>query len=292
VNRTYYYSAFHWTDGPVTTLDRATALRSTGIDAIELGSRTTYEAGVEAVVKGLGGDVLLHNYFPAPRESFVFNLASADDTIRSRSLQLAATAIELSAAIGAPCYGVHAGFVTDPDGFDGISFTFPSAGGPRDRDSAYRRFLGSIAELEKAARVAGIRLLVENNVCPPRLVGRLLLQTADEFGRLFEDLASHEAIGILLDTGHLNVTAKTFRTDPLEFAERHAGRIWGLHLHDNDGDDDDHGPVRPSGPALAIARKCEKARWITVEAKCGTLDRIKEQLALTRSALSSMGATT
>jgi sugar phosphate isomerase/epimerase len=275
-----YYSLYHWTTGPARTVDRVRALHEDGVERLEFGSLNAHEPGLVPFLRTLAGRALLHNYFPPPTESFVFNLASASARIQSRSIQLATEALRLSGEIGAPCYAVHAGFVTDPTGFDGVSFVFPSPTDEGERRRSYSRFLAAINDLLPIANAAHVALLIENNVCPRRLRGRLLLQTAEEFDELFGDLGSSAgSLGILLDTGHLIVTCNTFEETPLDFVLRHRERILALHLHENDGREDLHRPVTSEGLSLSLASAADRVRWVTVEAKCQTLNEIKEQLA-------------
>jgi sugar phosphate isomerase/epimerase len=186
--------------------------------------------------------LLVHNYFPPPPEPFVLNLASADAATRARSLELVLNALELTARLGAPFYSVHAGFITDPTGFGTTSFIFPMPESPREGQAAFQRFVASLHEALNHARRLGVRLLVENNVCSPELRGKLLLQTAAEYSELFQALPD-EHLGILLDTGHLNVSAHTLGFDRMAFVEQVAPHVGALHLHDNDGTADTHQPI-------------------------------------------------
>ena len=284
MERSYYYSLYHWTGGPRSTAKRVDALRAAGVAGLEFGSRPDHESGVEAFLRGLGGSTILHNYFPPPLEPFVFNVASPDPTIRQRSLDLARRALWISAEIGAPCYAIHAGFVVDPNDFDGVSYVFPSATA-EDREDAHRRFVDAVHVLGTEADSAGVRLLIENNVCPARLRGKLLLQLSEEFARMFDDLGpTAPRIGILLDTGHLLVSAATFGRDAAGFVRDHRERILGLHLHENDRAEDRHWMVTGQGPAMHLARACGYAEWVTIEANCRTLGEIASQMTLVRAA--------
>jgi hypothetical protein len=56
-----------------------------------------------------------HNYFPAPAIPFVLNLASTDETIRTRSVQHCLNGLRLASQSAAPFFAAHAGFCIDPD---------------------------------------------------------------------------------------------------------------------------------------------------------------------------------
>jgi hypothetical protein len=199
---------------------------------------------------------LIHNYFPPPSDPFVLNLASRDDVVRTRSLDLVINALELSACLGAPFYSVHAGFITDPTGFGTTSFTFPAPDSAEESLWAMERFTKTLETALNHAKQLGLKLLVENNVCPRDLRGKLLLQTANEFLQLFQALPDPD-LGLLLDTGHLNVTAHTFAFDPVDFVEQLLSKIQAFHLHENDSLSDSHQPVTAASWVLRILNRTE-----------------------------------
>jgi sugar phosphate isomerase/epimerase len=241
-----------------------------GLPAIELGAGVSVtDADLDAVATS-SGPYLVHNYFPPPVNPFVLNLASADETIRARSVTLVRRALALSARLGASFYSVHAGFITDPESFDGTSFIFPQPNGPDSATKAFIRFCETLGKLLPIASASGIDLLVENNVCPPHLVGKLLLQRAEEFHALFATVP-HPRLGMLLDIGHMRVSATTFSFSPRDFITETAPYTRALHLHDNDGRSDQHQPLTSKSdifPLIAVtplrtATKIVEARFST-----------------------------
>jgi sugar phosphate isomerase/epimerase len=235
------------------TLD---SYRAAGVVDVELGT-TTEPLGGRLVerLRSFGLRYVVHNYFPPPSEPFVLNLASPDEAIRLRSLRLVEDALALAAELGSPLYSVHAGFVSDPIGFDGRSFVFPAGG---DVAAAKRRFRKSVTAALACASELGVELLVENNVCTPATRGSLLLQAPDEF----EELPGFD---ILLDTGHLNVSAATLGFEREEFVRRLRSRIRAFHLHDNDRSTDTHAPAAAGSWALEAVRATD-AETVIVEA--------------------------
>jgi sugar phosphate isomerase/epimerase len=185
---------------------------------------------------------LIHNYFPPPEVPFFLNLASPSALIQERSIELVSQALHLSAKLGAPFYSLHAGFIVDPIGFGESSLLFPSAGGATAGRNALGRYVDALKALLPLADTLGIRILVENNSCTAEHVGKLLLQTTCEFEELFRQLPC-STLGLLLDTGHLNVAACTLGFDCLEFVERLHPHIGGWHLHTNSGYEDSHLPA-------------------------------------------------
>jgi sugar phosphate isomerase/epimerase len=232
-----------------------------GLSAVEFG------AGITVAGELPQGDYLIHNYFPPPKESFVLNLASQDESTRARSIDLARNGLALSARMGALFYSVHAGFITDPVGFGTTSFIFPMPQSQQEVEAAWETFLASVALLIAEAERLGVGLLIENNVCPIDLKGKLLLQTPDEFLALFARIRSPR-LGILLDTGHLRVSATTYGLDPSACVTKLAAHIRAFHLHDNDGHSDLHLPAeRESWAVMAIQSRAFQDYPVVVEAR-------------------------
>ena len=241
--------------------------QSCGLDAIELGGGVTVGDSSLAQITQTGARFLIHNYFPPPQETFVLNLASDNNDILKRSLGMVSNAIDLAAHIGAPFYSVHAGFITDPELFDGTSFVFSSPRSPGQADSAFNRFTTAMKTVVDCAERRGVGILVENNVCSEQFRGKLLLQTAEEFLSLFSALQSSH-LGLLLDTGHLNVSARTLGFDRMSFVDKVMPYVKAMHIHDNNGIADTHQPIEPSSCVFDILRRPEFAALpLVIEAK-------------------------
>lgn len=250
---------------PITS--RISVYRGHGLNAIELGAGVSADEDSLSQVAGMECQFLVHNYFPPPRNPFVLNLASGDNDIRQRSLDLVTQALTLTARLAAPFYSVHAGFITDPISFGTTSFVFPMPASPDEAQLAMDRFTTALETVLDHAQHFDVQLLVENNVCSRELRGKLLLLTADGFLKLFRVLPSPD-LGILLDTGHLNVTAHTLGFDRISFVDKLAPYIRAFHVHDNDGKDDTHQPVQPGSWVLDVLRRPGFASLpIVVEAK-------------------------
>lgn len=264
---------------------RLSLYRRHGLNAIELGANVTTDGVDFSEIASMDFQFLLHNYFHPPTGPFVLNLASKDSGISSRSLHFVRDAISLSAYLGAPFYSVHAGFITDPTGFGSTGFIFPTPSSPNTAQEAMRQFIVSLKTMIEHAGQLGIGLLVENNVCPEELRGKLLLQTSHEFLRLFRSLPSPH-LGILLDTGHLNVSAHTLGFDRMTFVNQVAPYVRAFHVHDNDGEADSHQPVRAGSWVLDMLRRPEFATLpIVVEAKFDTIDDLRRHVNWLRTEL-------
>lgn len=228
-----------------------------GFDGIELSGNVTLENGWREALRatrGSGTRILLHNYFPPPHEPFVLNLASDQPQTRERSLEHCREALRLSAEVGAPFFSVHAGFAARLKPSD-LGRPFASSE-PIPLDLALRLFDEAVTELCDLAAELGLRLLVENNVVAAfNLVsGRndlLLLATPKEMQAFCERVA-HPALGLLIDVGHLNVSANVLGFDRTAWVDTLAGWVGAFHLSENDGTRDDNRPFDASAWFLPL----------------------------------------
>ena len=213
-----------------------------GIDAVELG--TARLDTCERLADRLRERPLsyaLHNYFPPPADPFVLNLASGDAEVGARSVAFVASSLELASELGAPFYAVHGGFAADPVDRGPAGLSFPGEPpAPEAVDEATHRYQERLGLLAGRASELGVLLLVENNVCTRENRGKLLHQTTEDLRDLADAVPG---IGLLVDTGHLNVTATTFGFDRERFVRMLAPCIGCFHVHDNDGSVDRHLPV-------------------------------------------------
>ena len=213
---------------------------------------------------------LVHNYFPAPLQPFVLNLASQHLGTLKRSREFCVQSIWLSAGLGAPFYSVHCGFLAE---FEPVALGRQLQSSEIcDYERGYATFISSLQILLSEAKGAGIRLLIEPNVVAPfnLIDGRnrmLMLAEPWEFSRLLTDLPD-ERLGVLLDLGHLKVTAATLGFGIDDFIDVVAPAVGAFHLHDNDGTKDQHLPVFADSWALNVCRDPRFAgRAVVNEAK-------------------------
>jgi sugar phosphate isomerase/epimerase len=189
---------------------------------------------------------LVHNYFPPADPPFVVNVASQDANSLAQSRAHCRAAIDLSVQLGGAVYAAHAGYTAElaphalgrPERLAALP-----PGRFADYDDAYATLVESARELSVYGQKRGVRFLVENHGLSARAgpAGRRLLPMveADELARLAQDV-DHSWFGLLIDVGHLKVSATTLGFDPHVFLDRLAPFTAALHLSDNDGDDDEH----------------------------------------------------
>jgi sugar phosphate isomerase/epimerase len=221
-------------------------VRSEGFTDLELSGNIAYKAA--PAVRGMlrkYRDVFrlqIHNYFPAPRCPFVLNMGHPDTALRT--LRHCKKAVELCADLGIRYYSVHAGMAFNPSPFDlGESQLHIKA---FDFSESRKLMINGIVELAVYADRRGIGLLIENNVIADynTVSGkneRYHFADSRE-AEIFASLFRHPNIGILLDVGHLKVSARTMGFDPVEFIGFCRDRIKAVHLSDNDGTEDQNLP--------------------------------------------------
>lgn len=145
------------------------------------------------------------------------NLSCEVGHLREASLKVALEAIDFAAGSRCDYLVIHTGFCQSP------AF---------DRKRAMEHSYESLRILCRRARESGVRLGVEN-------VGYhgTSLYTYDEFVHLLDDFG--DEAGYILDVGHAVLNG----IDPAALLRDTKERLFGMHLHDNDGQADQHLPL-------------------------------------------------
>jgi sugar phosphate isomerase/epimerase len=178
----------------------------------------------------------LHNYFPVPKKKFVINLGSFEKKIFKKTFLNIKKSIDISSKLKSKYFGFHAGFLFDPNIKDlGKKFTDVRL---QDRKKTINLFLARVNLLAKEAKKKNVKILIENNVITIENFKKfkqdpLLLTHPDEIIKFFKKC--DKDVGLLLDVGHLKVSAKTLGFDLLKAHEMLKPYIKGYHLSDNNG---------------------------------------------------------
>ncbi len=188
-------------------------------------------------------DLFVHNYFPATKEPFVLNLSLKHHW--RRSLEHCRRAIDLCQTNQLKQYSLHAGFAIDlaPSDLGGRQVNLTAV----DFDESGENFFHACQQAADYAHRKGVELLIENNVvasynCPDGINRRY--NFADLEGLpAFIDFFNKHRVGVLLDVGHLQVSAQTLRFDKVEFVRRVRPLIRAVHLSDNNACEDQNLPV-------------------------------------------------
>lgn len=217
-----------------------------------------YTENLESELEAIGHtfEVTLHNYFPAPRIPFVFNLASCDPDIHKQSMDHAKYAIDLTKRISGKYFSFHAGYLIDPD----VSELGKKIGKKKinNRADGLSQFLYSIKDLSKYAAERDVMLLIENNVlsaanfksfdCNP-----LQMTEPAETARIFSEVDQN--VKLLVDVAHLKVSARTLGFDPVRYLDEFAPITRAYHISDNNGLEDSNEPFRADSWFLPHIRK-------------------------------------
>jgi len=250
-----------------------------GIRHIELTSGCHEPGMLEKLSSYEAVEYQVHNYFPPPAVSFVFNLASLDDEIAVRSVQQVERGIEWAGALKTRTYSFHAGFLIDPDRNElGGQIARRAVAG---RAEGLAVFLKRTNALASIAERQGIRLLVENNPLSAanfREFGRdpFLMTTPDECHLVMERTASN--VGLLMDVGHAKVSARTLGFDAGELSDVCGPWIGGYHLSDNDGTADTNEAISTDSwfwPYVSV----ENA-YVSLETYNATIPELRQQQLL------------
>ena len=216
-----------------------------GINNVELGPSLKSVGEIDKI-KRFGLNFIVHHYFPPPPKPFIVNLASQNAEILQLSRKQIKKSINFCCESGIKLFTLHAGFRTDPD----LNFKFSKDQPINSYNKAFNTFVESVHEINDYALMKGIKLAIENNVLSEHNVieGKnelLLLCEAIEYENLWEKVRS-DNLGILLDVGHLNVTAHWLKFDKYDFIERVKKKIFAFHIHDNNGKSDTHSRINRS----------------------------------------------
>ena len=253
-------------------------LADAGIKNIELSGGTEYYDGIESDLKSLKDiydlNYVCHAYFPPPKNPFVVNLASCNDSIYYQSIEHYAKCIDMLKRIECKVLSVHAGFLVEI-GSDEIGGKL-SGRIVYDEAEAYDRFCSAYRYISRRCNENNIKLYLENNV--------LSLANYEEFGfnnyMMMTDYSSIMKMkeqldfNLLLDLGHLYVSANTLG---LKFGQECSGLskcVDWIHISENNGIRDEHKPLRKNSDILQEFGKIYKRGInVTLEA-AGSIDEI------------------
>jgi len=231
---------------------------------------------------------LVHNYSPPPEVPFVLNLASKNTNVLERSLNHCRRAIDLNYKFQASFYGVHCGFCFDAEPNDlgnNLTHLFRYS-----LEEAEDIFIESLKILSDYAREKGIKLAIENNVLSDvNLIdgqNKLLLGVRAEEIIRYITKTGRDNIGVLLDVGHLKVSAESLGFDSHEFIHSIASLIIGVHLSDNDGRTDTNSPInRESWFWSPLKSILNEKMCLVLEVRELTPGSIKDQVSIIESSL-------
>lgn len=244
----------------------------------------------------LNTHVRIHNYFPSPEKSIIMNFAAGGECEIRESLSIAERALGLCSEFAIPYYSIHPGYLPIGGQEDGKGHFDFDATSVLSYSEALSNFLANFARLHELAKKREVRLALEN-LFPRHGVIDSLNNTFEEFDDILSALP--EDVLILLDLGHLNVSATTLGFDKFDYLDklirRYGDRIVETHISGNDGSDDQHLPIDESDwqlDALTLLRGLPGLSSygvdITLEARRLPIKKIRKILNLLEKPNSSI----
>ena len=219
-----------------------------GIQNVELGS--VHKPFNTNELKQFDFNFIIHGYFPPPKKSLIFNLASQNKIIRKSSIKLAKNAISLCCDIESPLYTFHAGFTVDPKKL-GSRFLRQNI---VNKEKSIETFVESVNDVIDYARKYGIKIAMEPNCVEEFNLteneNKLLLFADYDDMKQFSKIFKKKDVGILLDLGHTAVTSHWLNFDKNKFVDLCAKRAIAVHASNNNGKNDQH---------RSLTKKCWQA---------------------------------
>jgi sugar phosphate isomerase/epimerase len=252
-----------------------------GIKNIELGICKDSTLDVAKLLKKHDFNYIVHHYFPPPKEPFIVNLASQSKQILEKSIDQMINSIDFCADFNINFFSFHAGFRVDPD--INLKFNFNNI---TEYQNAFNVFKESVEKIVDYAERRSVKVAIENNVLSEYnlIDGRnklLLMCELWEFERLFNEITSKN-LGILLDIGHLKVTANLLKFDAEEFIDKLKDKTFAVHIHENNGRLDEHRCFMEGDWSLDIVNRYFKSKDIPIvlECKCNDEKELENALML------------
>ncbi|MFC1807231.1 sugar phosphate isomerase/epimerase family protein [Candidatus Omnitrophota bacterium] len=223
----------------------------------------------------------IHNYFPIPASPVVLNPAM--EKTAAYTITRCKKAIDLCVEFNIPFYSMHAGMAFDPNPGDlgNSQAHFEPISLNESRDILVR----SCVEIAEYAKIRGVGVLLENNVaaninCPNRLNDRYHLADPDESSKLI-GLFDNSNLGMLLDVGHLKVSAQTLGFDPKIFIANFRRHIRAVHISDNNGNEDQHLLIN-SDMWFCDYLPWNQIRYVSLEITGQTVGKLLSQMRIVR----------
>lgn len=226
----------------------------------------------------------IHNYFPAARDPFVLNFAHP--ATYEKSLEHCFRTIDICSMLEITVYSIHAGMAINPYPKDlGKSLSGYS---PIDFEQSRDLLTGAFYQIAGYALSRGVKILVENNLisdgnCPENINRHYHFADPVESEKLIP-LFSHPNIGVLLDVGHLKVTAAILNFKTYDFIDLFRKEINAVHLSDNDGKYDQNLPIDEKSWFWSYL-PWNQLEYVSLEIKDCSPEIIKKQIGLIQKQL-------
>lgn len=248
-------------------------------------------AAVFRAFRAEGFRFTIHNYFPPPEESFVLNPGALDAGDREATRRLVDGVLALSEPSGTPVYGIHTGYVGKAMALSDGMFAFDETAS--DYAAAVDAAVAFINETAPRFQARGVVFALEN-LFPATKRRHSLFCSLEEIDEIMNQVPA--SVGLLLDLGHLNISATLLGFDRMAFLDRflarYGDRLVEVHISENNGEKDEHLPLYAdswqfgvldlirAAPVELLDRRiyCLEARAGSPPALAECLGRINERL--------------
>lgn len=242
-------------------------LAKQGFKNIELSGGTEYyESYLKDLIelkKQYQLNYLLHNYYPAPKQHFVCNLASLNPKIFQATVDHYKKSVEVSEILKAKKFGLHAGFLIDPHVSE-----LGKVIAKKDiyvKEKAIEQFCKGLQTIQSFSNE--VTIYVENNVFSKKNFTELgfnpfLFINYDGYLEIQRNLK----FPILLDLAHLKVSCQTLGINFYLEIEKLYHLADYIHLSDNDGFSDSNKWITEKSEIYNIIKKKSlNSKTVTLE---------------------------
>jgi len=181
----------------------------------------------------------LHNYFPAPKDSFVLNIASSEKDTQEKCNTLINQALELCSYSESKVYAVHAGYLSKAKANSDGMFEFDDE--QYSYKDALNRAINFVNNISAKFEKNKVHFMLEN-LFPSQARNSSLFCNIDQIDELMNELPKE--VGLLLDLGHLNISSNLMNFDRFKFLDRYlekyGERVYEIHISENNGLKDEH----------------------------------------------------
>ena len=252
-------------------------LAENGIRSIELSGGTDFYNEIEHDIRLLKKKYRLqyacHAYFPPPHTPFVVNLASCNDHIYQQSIEHYENCIELMKRIDCKTLSIHAGFLVEINENEiGKKLTNYIL---YDEKKAYERFCSAFRYISQLCAENNIELYLENNVLSAenyRQFGCHNYMMMTDYKSIMQ-MKDRLDFKLLLDLGHLYVSANTLGLDYSEECSALKRYIKWVHISENNGIFDAHKPLKKDSK---IMKEFYKSNSTDINVTLETVGEIKD----------------